>query len=157
MSSYSCLTPRPIRHQPSARRHPIIHTFTFQMSKPSQSSTPYHISNTVYTKKVAQILTALSIWGQYFDPRVIFGWRYTRVSTVVVEIASVGKRRVFWAILKMWMRIWSPFTNQGKKSPSLNRAWMHVRVPCSHDTICLHFIFNTIKLQWNFQVLLDCI
>ena len=27
--------------------------------------------------------TFYPIWGQYFDPRVILGWRYTRVSTVL--------------------------------------------------------------------------
>ena len=32
-------TPRPLHQQPSASRHPIIYTLTFQMSKPSQSST----------------------------------------------------------------------------------------------------------------------
>ena len=51
-------TPRPLNHQPSASRHPIIYTLTFQMSKPSQSSTPHHISNTINTKKV---LTAPSV------------------------------------------------------------------------------------------------
>ena len=40
-------TSRPLYHQPSASRHPIIHTLTLQMSKPSQSSTPHHISNTI--------------------------------------------------------------------------------------------------------------
>ena len=46
-------TPRPLHHQPSASRHPIIYTLKFQMAKPSQSSTPHHISNTINTKKVA--------------------------------------------------------------------------------------------------------
>ena len=30
------------------------------------------------------------IWGQYFDPCIILGWRYTRVSTVVVTVHVVN-------------------------------------------------------------------
>ena len=36
-------TSHPCQHHISTCRHPIIHTFTLQMTKPPQSATPHHI------------------------------------------------------------------------------------------------------------------
>ena len=41
------------------------------------------------TRIIFESYTFYPIWGQYFDPRVIFRWRYTRVSTVTHGIYKV--------------------------------------------------------------------
>ena len=88
-------TSRPLHHQPSASWHPIIHTLTLQMSKPSQSSTPHHISNTINTIRVydqRSILMRLLYFFRFDAPRhTSWNWRSQRSSSAVAKTTARWK------------------------------------------------------------------
>ena len=91
--------------------------------------------------------TFYPIWRQYFDPRVILGWRYIRVSTVpdlflqIQNSLNLVSKLMTNQINTLWMEFEkNAFSNLQACSISL---WVAVQFLWRRDSI-----WKKIKLEW---------
>ena len=67
--------PTHIYHHISTGWQPIIHTFTLQMSKPSRSATPHHISHTLNTQETNTSLLHILNYTSHIHHIILIDWK----------------------------------------------------------------------------------